>query len=129
MKKVIRITEEDLRKIINRIVENNPTSPVDIAKDAVMLGVFGSDSQPTTNSNNTNQSNSEMDVINAAKQKNITNGQWSRNQSTSTEIQLWYIKSPNDKKWVEFMKTNAPKNIKRTNGKWSISNNKLIITD
>ena len=125
MKKVIRITESDLRKIINRIVEN---SPLDIAKDTVMLGVFGDNPQNTPPAPAENNSG-EAEAIKKAGELGVNSGEWARRQVTSPTIQLSYKKSPNDNRWIELAQVNAPKHIKRTNGKWSISNNKLTITD
>lgn len=131
MKKVIRITEEDLRKIISRVVEN--TGGFDIAKRAIMAGVFGQSSasspSPTSGSTQNTKGSNETDVIKKAASVGVTSGEWSRNQSTSPIIQLSYKKSSADKKWTPLAQMSTPSNVKRTNGKWSISNNKITITD
>lgn len=136
MKKVIRITENDLIKIVNRIVEN--TSGIDIAKNAIMLGVFGKNagSSPSSSSSSASsgttqnaKGSNEADIIKKAASVGVSSGEWSRNQSTSPTLQLFYKKSASDKKWTPLVQTSTPSNIKRTNGKWSITNNKLTITD
>lgn len=127
MKKVIRLTENDLRKIVNRIIEI--TDPIDIAKNVVMTGVFNEPSSTKTSSPENTGSNEEADVIKKASQVGVSSGEWARNQSTSPKIQLSYKKSQNDKKWTPLAQMKTPNNVKRTNGKWSISNNKLNITD
>lgn len=124
-KKVIRLTENDLKQIVNKVTEQ--LDAVNFAKDAIMHGLFKLPG--TSQSSVTPDDNEEGTVIDKAKEAGVSSGQWTRNQSTSPQIQLWYKKSQSDRKSTALVQVNTPKNIKKTSGTWSIQNDKLIIKD
>jgi hypothetical protein len=135
MKKIIRLTENDLRRIINRIVEQ--TSAADLAKTAIMRGVFGKKSDPNQEqpSSTATTQNPPAKTVKIYKNgesipKNnisgITNGEWTTNRLNPKQIQLWY-KKPGATKSTALVVAEKPVGVSKSGGTWSIKNNKLTI--
>jgi hypothetical protein len=135
MKKIIRLTENDLRRIINRIVEQS--SAVDLAKTTIMRGVFGKKSdpnqeQPSSTATKQNPSSKSVKIYKNGESipensiSGITNGEWTTNRLNPKQIQLWYKKSRSVKS-TALVVAEKPVSMSKNGGRWLIRNNKLII--
>lgn len=127
MKKVVRITESDIKRIVNKVLENTLAS--DFASKVVMGGLFGDHGDNNVNNKTDDGSTiTDKDVINKAKELGVTNGEWTRNQTSTTQIGLFYKKLESDKQSKLLTKIPTPKNLgSKLKGTWSISNNKLTV--
>jgi hypothetical protein len=146
MKKIIRLTESDLNKIVKRIIEQvevNENQLVDVgsqimnvANDEIMR-LTGTGKTPgsealsggTSSTNINSKPKTEIDVVNWSNKHKIFNGKWSRTQSSSDKITLTYFNKNTKEPKEKLVDITAPKNLKKIEGDWAVKNNKLEIKE
>jgi len=144
MKKIIRLTESDLNKIVKRIIEQvevNENQLVDVgsqimnvANDEIMR-LTGTGKTPgsealsggTSSTNINSKPKTEIDVVNWSNEHKIVKGEWNRPQPSSNIITLTYRNKNNNNPKEKLADITAPKNLKTTKGTWEVKNNKLEI--